>query len=574
MKVTGDLDLLPLAKPETIEMKGNIMTKQITIGGVAAVSAVFFAMAPPANPQTTREILHPSATPAGAIQLSLVGRYETGIFDAGGAEITAFDPASKRLFVINADSATVDIVSLDDPASPMLVDTIDIDELFSTGNVKASPNSVAVNGGLVVVAVQQAEEDNTQHPGLAAFFNTDGTLLDTATVGALPDMVTFTPDGERVLLANEGEPNQSYTHDPEGSVSVIRTENLRKGERLPPGHIRQATFTGFNKRKAELQAAGVRIYGPGATVAQDVEPEYITVSDDSKTAYVTLQENNAVAVIKVNAAKVEEIYPVGFKDWTASGLDASDRDDAINIAPWPVLGMYEPDAIASYRVGHTTYLVTANEGDARDWDAFAEEARVRDVTLDPVAFPNRDMLQEDAALGRLNITTTLGDTEGDGDFDQLYTLGGRSFSIWKVVHGDLIQVFDSADQFEQITASLLPENFNSDNAENNSFDDRSDNKGPEPEGVALGVVNGRTYAFIGLERIGGVMVYDITDPNSPAFVQYINTRDFNGDPEAGTAGDLGPEGLEFVPASASPNGEALLIVAHEISGSVAIFQID
>jgi 2',3'-cyclic-nucleotide 2'-phosphodiesterase/3'-nucleotidase/5'-nucleotidase len=396
----------------------------------------------------------PPVAPAGTIQLSLIGRHETGIFNEGAAEITAFDPASKRLFVVNAGPATMDIVSLDNPASPMLITTIDIDGLFSTGNVKASPNSVAVNGGLVVVAVQQAEEDNTQHPGLAAFFNTDGTLLDTATVAALPDMVTFTPDGERVLVANEGEPNQSYTHDPEGSVSIIRTEHLRKGKKLPPGHIRQATFTGFNRRKAELQAAGVRIYGPGATVAQDVEPEYITVSDDSEIAYVTLQENNAFAVIDVNAAKVRAIYPLGFKDWTASGLDASDRDDAINIAPWPVLGMYEPDGVASYRVGNTTYLVTANEGDARDWDAFAEEARVRDVTLDPVAFPNRDMLQEDAALGRLNITTTLGDPDGDGDFDQLYTLGGRSFSIWKVADSDLIQVFDGADQFEQIIASL------------------------------------------------------------------------------------------------------------------------
>jgi hypothetical protein len=308
-------------------------------------------------------------------------------------------------------------------------------------------------------------------------------------------------------------------------------------------------------------------------VAQDLEPEYIAVSPDSKTAYVALQENNAIAVIDIAKAKVLAIHPLGFKDWTASGLDASDRDNAINIQPWPVFGMYQPDGIACYEANGKRYIVSANEGDAREYDTFAEEARVRGITLDPTAFPNRSALRDNAAMGRLNITTALGDTDNDGDFDALYTLGGRSFSIWEV-NGSVVKTFDSGDQFEQITASLLPAQFNSANDENDSFDSRSDNKGPEPEGIALGEIDGRTYAFIGLERIGGIMVYDITNPAAPAFVQYVNTRDFSGDAEAGTAGDLGPEGIEFVSASDSPNGKPLLIVAYEVSGSVAIFEIN
>ncbi len=513
--------------------------------------------------------------PAAAIELSLIGRYQTGIFDAAAAEITAFDPSSQRLFVINADSATVDIVDLADPSSSDLprISQLDIQAMFGNANYAASPNSVSVHTGLVAVAVQRMNGKGEHKNGLAAFFDTSGQLLATAEAGALPDMITFTPGGTRVLLANEGEPSADYSYDPQGSVTSIDVGGLRASGQLSASATRQITFSKFNSQLSALLAAGVRIYGPGATVAQDLEPEYIAVSFDSTLAYVTLQENNAVAVVDIPKAKVLSIVPLGFKNWSQSALDASDRDGAIHIAPWPVFGMYEPDAIASYSVGGATYLVTANEGDARDYDTFSEEARVSSRALDPVAFPNAAALKNNAALGRLNITRTLGDTDGDGDFDQLYTLGGRSFSIWQVADGGISRVFDSGDQLEQITALQLPDDFNSDNAENGSFDTRSDNKGPEPEGVALGQIDGRTYAFIGLERIGGVMVYDVSDPHAPAFVQYINTRDFSGDAEAGTAGDLGPEGIEFVPASESPTGSPLLIVAHEISGSVAIFEV-
>jgi len=89
----------------------------------------------------------------------------------------------------------------------------------------------------------------------------------------------------------------------------------------------------------------------------------------------------------------------------------------------------------------------------------------------------------------------------------------------------------------------------------------------------VGVVHGRTYAFIGLERIGGIVVFDVTAPRRPAWVQYVNTRDFAGDAEAGTAGDLGPEGLAFIPAAESPNGRPMLAVGFEISGTTTLFEI-
>jgi hypothetical protein len=328
-------------------------------------------------------------------------------------------------------------------------------------------------------------------------------------------------------------------------------------------------FTDFNAggaRAAELPA-DVRIYGPGASVAQDLEPEYVAVSPDSSTAFVTLQENNALAIIDIAAGEVTGILSLGFKDHSVEGnaLDLSNEDGAINIANWPVLGMYQPDAVAAYEVDGALYLITANEGDAR------EEGEIAEMTLDAEAFPNAAELQEEANVGKLEATTASGDTDGDSDYDVIYAPGARSFTIWSAVDGSI--VFDSGDQLERITAEMYPEEFNSDNAENGTFDDRSDNKGPEPEGIALGVIGERTYAFIGLETIGGVIVYDISDPAAPAYVTYVNNRDFAGDAEAGTALDLGPEGLEFVPAESSATGAPLLIVANEVSGSTTVYEI-
>jgi len=254
---------------------------------------------------------------------------------------------------------------------------------------------------------------------------------------------------------------------------------------------------------------------------------------------------------------------------SVTGLDASDRDGGINIRNWPVFGMYEPDSIAAFNVRGRTYLVTANEGDAREWPGLVEEARVSSLTLDPVAFPDAAALRNNAAIGRLNVTNTLGDANGDGQYEALYTLGGRSFSIWS---GDGAQVFDSDADFERITAAAYPVNFNAGH-ENNTLDDRSDNKGPEPEGVAVGEIGGRTYAFIAPERIGGIMMYDVTTPASPLFVDYTNNRDFDVAPPAAGAGDLGPEGLKFIPAHESPTRRPMLAVAHEISGTVTLFEV-
>jgi len=940
-----------------------------------------------------------SARTEEMLSFSRLGTFSANWFsdESSAAEIAAHDPRSQRLFIVNGHERRIDVVSIRNPAAPVALFSIDCTPFGD------QPNSVAVHQGVVAVAVQAPVKTD---PGRAVFFDTNGKLLAAVQVGALPDMITFTPNGQYALVANEGEPNAGYTIDPEGSVSIVDVRgNLRK---LKQSDVRTATFTAFTKAALD---PSVRIFGPGATVAQDLEPEYITVSHDSRTAYVTLQENNAIATIDIRSAKITAIRGLGFKDhgrveavaelfdfdpailpsigttvagqsialggfsglafegidpvsgrykfithtdrgpngeptgilrpfllpdfapevvrfeldrdsgviaitqrialqrapgvpltglpnlslgsnanlpyndevgvdlfgqptgadplgadlegivvaadgtfwmcdeyrpalyhfaadgvliqryvasgtaaaagqpagtygiealpaviaqrrqnrgfeaialddgriyawvqsparhpvsttngvlnasrnvrlvefnpatlatrqflyvmdnpapvsaddtradkigdavalgggeflvverdddsstsdpvdpaatitkrvyrlnlagateltaareaallaatgktpdqatiaeltanginpvgkvlqvdlaaagyetaqkvegialidsWTiavindndfqvagitidqatgtfsllpdyvpepvtlglidmqGNGLDASDREISssqgrINIRPWPVKGIFTPDAIASFRVGGREYLITANEGDARDYAGFSEEARVGSagVVLDPAAFPFGRTLKNNGQLGRLNITRTLGDADGDGDYDELYAFGARSFSIWGT-GGELI--YDSGDALEQIVAHdpVFAAIFNAGHT-TNALDDRSDNKGPEPEAVAVGRIGARTYAFVGLERIGGFMVFDVSDPVSPVFVDYVNNRGPSAAPGLGNGGDYGLESVIFVDASDSPVRAPLVITANEVSGTTTIYRID
>jgi len=490
-------------------------------------------------------ILHPAAQAKQPRQITLtpIGRYNAGP-GIESAEIAAYDPATKRIFSINPTLTRVDVLDISDPTDPVLARPIPLG---------GRPNSVAFHNGIVAVAVENAIKTD---PGQVEFFDVDGTALNAVTVGALPDMLIFTPDGRWLLVANEGEPNDAYTIDPEGSVSII---NMTVGAaNLTQADVRTATF---NDSIPKRNASSIRIYGPGATLAQDLEPEYIAVSHDSKTAWVTLQENNAIAILDIKAGVFTRLVGLGFKNHSrrGRGLDASDSDGGINIAKWPVFGMYQPDAIETYRVGGVTYLVMINEGDTRAFTGLNEEARVSALALDPTVFPTAATLQQPANLGRLTVTNATGDTDGDGDFDQILVPGGRSFSI-RTAEARL--VFDSGDDFEQITEAQVPALFNS-NGTAATFDTRSDNKGPEPEGIVLGKAFGRTYAFMGFERTGGVIVYDVSDPFHPTFVQYVNT----------SPDDISSEGLLFIEEKDSPTGKPLLVVSHEISSTTTIFEI-
>jgi hypothetical protein len=497
----------------------------------------------------------PTAT--NQLSLNLLGSFNNGAFATNSAEISAYDSTSKRIFIANSIGSKLDIVNFANPAAPSLISSIDITPYGAI-------NSVAVRNGLVALAIENMP--NRQDPGKVVFMNSAGTFISQVDVGVQPDMITFNHAGDKVYTANEGEPSDDYTNDPDGSVSIIDISGGAAG--ITAANVSHITFTSFNGQETVLRGQGIRIYGVAGIASKDFEPEYITISDDDSKAWVTLQENNAMAELNLTTNTVTQLIPLGTKNHNTvtNGMDASNQTSAVNLSNFPVKGMYLPDAISHYTMGGNVYLITANEGDTRAWTGLNEEARIGSggYVLDPVLFPNAAELKNNSVLGRLNASNKLGDIDNDGDFDEIYTFGSRSFSIWNATTASL--TYDSGDDFERITSTTpgFSSMFNASNGAGITVKDRSDDKGPEPEGVATGVINGKTYAFIALERIGGVMVYDITNPAMPVYVTYMNNR----------GPDRGSEGIIFIPAAESPNGKNLVILSNETSSTLSIYEIE
>ena len=468
------------------------------------------------------------------IKLGPLSKFQVGPFDTGAAEVVVFDALSQRAFVTNAYTNSIDVISLKKPEAPSLAFSIKIDKY---GELK----SVAVKNGYLAAAVQSKNPQNT---GSILLFNTDGEPIHAFEASAMPDMLTFSNDAKYILSANEGGPSADGSRDPEGSITLIEIDSISPKD----SRHEQLTFTQFNKSNINPL---INISPSAKSVASDLEPEYITISADSKTAWVSLQENNALAEINLEKKQVERLHALGFKDHSEpqNALDASDKDNQIDIRTWPVKSMYQPDTIANYMVDGETYIVTANEGDSRA----IEVTRATNINT---------TLSAENTPKRLKVLSRQ--FNNNSTANELITFGSRSFSIWDS-NGN--QVFDSGSDFEMITARDYPALFN-------QGDKRSDDRGPEPEALALGRVGQSTYAFIGLERTGGVMVYNISKPHDAFFVDYYNNRSPQLADDDVEAGDIAPESLVFVSAEDSPNGKPFLISANEISGTLSLYSIE
>lgn len=520
-------------------------------------------------------------TPAKA---TLVGRYAQNT-TAGMSEIVAYHAASRSMF-ITVDSATTKSsfqrISLANLGSTALANPVTASNLTagSVTSVSADVNgagftaggvqTLAISGNLLAIAVQATPKTDN---GVVAFYRLDAlgnaTYLKKVTVGSLPDGMAFTPDGSKLVVANEGELSVSFATDgidPDGTISVIAVANG-----TPADTATTLGFSDFNidgSRFSELPAA-VRIGRSGATVAQDMEPEYVSITPDGTKAHVTLQENNAVAVVDLATNRIERIVAMGFKNHGLAANALAPSDKVAATAPFALksypnlFGVYMPDGIASFTVNGVSYFITANEGDDRDdFLASAETQRAghTSIVLSPTAFPNAAVLKGETELGRLNIIRTMG-LNSQGQYERLYTLGGRSFSIYNAQTG--AQVYDSGSDLEQRAYATLPISL----LGNSQVKDRLDNKGPEPESVVVGQVRGRPHAFVALERTSAILVYDVSNPASPVFVQWLQNTTTLAD------GDVSPEGLAFVPADQSPSGQALLLAGHEVSGTVSVWEL-
>lgn len=481
----------------------------------------------------------------------------------------------KKAFVTNGAVKGFDIVSFENLKSGTLTGITETTRvLLSSFNIDdvTDITSIASHPTKNLIAISAVSDPKTER-GYIIFATKDGEFLKSVQVGALPDMVTFTPDGTKAIVANEGEPDDNADEtsdliDPAGSISIIDVETY--------GHTELQFTEAMLDDKVRMS-----YQGKGKSYLAQLEPEYVTVSADSKTAYVSLQENNAIATVDIEKGEILHVKGLGIKDFSKPGneLDAL-KDGAVKLEKQPILSFYMPDAIETFTVatGDTTqtYIITPNEGDARDYEGFSEDKKV-DKIIDKVKLKAENYVgytQEEldvfdlTTLKDYKITTEDG-KNADGEYEALYGYGGRSFSIFNAETMEL--AFDSGSDFESIIANdpRLKQYFNVSN-DNVDVDDRSNSKGPEPESVVTGEMNGKTYAFIALERISGIMVYDLTNPSSPEFVTFITSRDFSED----VAGDVAPEGLRFISASESPTGKALLAATHEMSGTVAVYEFE
>lgn len=500
----------------------------------------------------------PAPVPSHQIQLNYIGSFDPSGSNNSSTEIVVHDPTTQRLFTISSLTDVFDIINFTNPLAPTVINTVN---MLPYGGI----TSIAVKNGIIAVASPNATDP--QQNGSVIFFDINGNFLKQVTVGALPDMVTFTPDGTKVLTANEGEPNDAYTVDPEGSISII---DISGGiSNLAQSNVTTLSLAIFNGQENTLAASGVRKVKSTSTLAQDLEPEYITISSDSQKAWVSCQENNAIIEVNLASKTLGNIWGLGKKDMSipGNGFDASDNNGEILIANWPVKTFYTPDAMANFKIGNTNYLITANEGDEKDLSGFSERTTVgaNGYALDSSVFPNSAVLKSSYNLGRFRVTKVNGNTDSDSEFEEINALGARSFSIFNADNKQL--VYDSGDSFERYIADQFSPIFNADH-ESNTPKSRSRAKGPEPEGITLGKVNGETYAFITLERTGGVMVYNVSDPNNVTFTDYKNPRI-----TSAYGGDNGPEGLIYIPSTESPTGKGYVVVANEISGTLSIYEV-
>lgn len=527
------------------------------------------------TPEWTSAQRTKNASRTGQDQLNIThtGRYTSGAdFDKGGTEIVKYNPKNGYAYSVNGDKEALDIIDVKHPKKDGAIHLVKRIYLQDNGIEAGDLTSVTVHPSGAYVAVSAPAVDKTK-PGHVVFYGSNGEYINNVTVGSLPDMVTFSKDGKYLLVANEGEPSDDYTVNPPGSVSVIDVAN--GPENVSANNIRTAMFTKEHQK-------GIRALGPNAEDAYlNIEPEYIAVDSQSKYAYVTLQEVSAIAKIDIAKGNIVQVKGLPYKDHSLAqnAMDTSDEDGKSELRRVPVLGLLQPDGIDTYDYNGETYLLIANEGDSQDYEGYSEEKRVKklkdDIQLDARYYQGytqaeldemvNNGLFDDEQLGRLKVTTSHAFKDADGKYNALVSYGGRSFSILRA--SDLEMIYDSGNDIEQRVLDILPERFNAnyESADDIKVDDRSDDKGPEAENVVVGKVGSHSYAFVGLERVGGIMIYDITNPNEPYFVKYLYDPDNK---------DISPEGITFESAEDSPNGKPMLIASFELSGTTSAWELE
>jgi hypothetical protein len=525
----------------------------------------------------------PAQSNSDAFKVTELSRIVTGDGE-GGAEIPTFHPGSKRLFATNGARNSIDIYDLSDPTKPIRINRVDLKSYGS------DVTSVAAGRDVIVAAVHRTETfaangAPSTPTGVLIVMDVNGKVLSTPDLkGVLPDAVTFTPSGTTALVAIEGQPvcakddpatsaNESTDYgkavDPLGGVSIVD---------LSTPSAPEVTFVGFQGfTVSELRTKGLALSKVVNDVAKDLEPEYIVALDEFK-AYVTIQEANGIGVLDIDNKSWIEVRRAFESKLSVTPIDTSDRDSGKGPRPYAnVVGASQPDAIAGFKIGSGHYLLTANEGDAREYTCLSDDLRGSSLKVDGRRFPDWKSISGNAELGRAKVNPNAGDRDGDGDIDTIHLRGARSMTIYR----NGVPIWDSGKLLEEIQISAFGvANINGSHSlsadkstVNYTGQDRSDDKGAEPEGVAVGMVDSSRIAILGLERMSALVIFDVTTPSSPTFVKWIQMLPTTATPVS-QATAWSPEGIIFIPADKSPNGKALFITSYELSGSLTIHQIE
>ena len=502
----------------------------------------------------------------------------------GSSEIAAFHASSKRIFATNGVKNAIDIFDISDVANPKKVGSV---SLTPYGN---DVTSVAAGRDVVVAVVPVTETFSasgvpTTSNGKMVVFDTNGKVLSSPDIlGVLPDSVTFAPNGTTALVAIEAQPvcakdnlataekeNLDYTKasDPVGGVSVVDLSN-------PAAPV--IRFAGFDQFTVEqMRAKGIALSSVVNNVSKDFEPEFVTATDNNY-AYVTIQEANAIGKLNIKSATFEEITRAFESRVDKVARDTSDKDSGAGPRTYRnVVGASQPDAIAGFKWGAGHYFLTANEGDAREYTCLNDDLRAAALKVDTRRFPEWSTWLGTAALGRAKINPNIGDVDGDGDIDTIHLRGSNSMTMYR----NGLVIWDSGSLLDQIQTQAFgvaningSHSYSSDKSTMNYVgQDRSDDKGAEPEGVALGMVGDRRIAILGLERMTALAIFDITQPRTPVFQEWLQMLPTKATP-AKDVKYWSPEGIVFVPADKSPSGKALIITSYELSGSLSIHEIE
>lgn len=510
--------------------------------------------------------------------------------DMAAVEQSAYDVTDRIMYA--AGDNYIHIIDFGDLVRPAILRGIPLSTLA---------NDIEMCGDYVAVAQQGFTATDIGKVAIyEKFSRATGSFNKVAEieVGYKPDMLHFTHDCSKIVVANEGEAAESYDGssfiNPEGSVSILKAT----GNPYDPYSAITLGFDYFNQFASEYEMYGVRqpykgqLTGETQTMAQNLEPEYVTFSSDERTAYVCLQENNAIAIVDLVMEEIAEIVPLGSKSWNSLLIDASDKDGGIMFKSYDIYSYYQPDSIKTININNHDYIITANEGDSfsytfgkDEWEEFDRGEDVRDDGRLGNSISNdlEDQLNSDPDLGRLQISV-VDDLDSNGNIERVNFYGARGISIFDAETLSLI--YDSGDEIERKMAVYYPEVFNGNtkcddagvDKPSDSFDGRSDNQGPECESLETGNLNGKTVLFVGIDRSAAIAIYSFA-PGSviPTFESIYRAGGvddtfenlLNGE----NLGDLDPEDLKFVPASDSITNTPLLFVTSTVSGTISVYEV-